>query len=791
MPRHLIAYCILLIGAFSVAAQERQLAPLPVEDAIAARTFSTTPFSLSNDGQWLAYTLNDPRRSQIISDERHRWLTPSGTPPIHIGSDIWITNTRTRATRSLTEGKGNSWAPAWSPDGNYLAFFSDRGGVANLWLWERSSGKLRQVSDLTVIGYKGLSVPRWSHDGKRILFCVLPEGMTIEKAALLSIGLEQNPPQPNLAKPDQPTVTVFKSAAKKQGEATAVRPRSYGSIYNDGFTADLVITDLAGSPAKRLLRASKPCSYWFSPDGRNIAFTTVKNNGGNLRFDLLTLSLRDESPVTVATNLFQGFVGFSVSWSPDGTTLSYTNLESQPGGQLRRECYLTSADGKQRRKVTGAPGAGFSNPLRAPLWDKTGEAVYLTTATSLWRVSTTNASAVEVARLSQRNLVDIVPSTTAGRAWSPDSGRSLVVTTSDPDSLRAGFARIDVTTGEVTALLEEDKAYGAGNVLLPSAVGTTDGQTLIYVAEDAGHSPDFWAALGSFRDPQRITATNPQLDKYLMGTSSLIEWKSLSGERLRGALLLPAGYQKGKRYPMVVLLYPDEELSRQVNLFGLKFNLAQDSVNNQQLLATRGYAVLLADSQMKVGDPMQEIVRSVMPGVNKAIEMGIADPDRLGIMGHSHGGYAVLSVVTQVSRFKAAVCWAGIGNLVTMYGQMDTDGTAHWINWAETEAGKIGGSLWEVRERFIENSPIFYLDKVTTPLLIVQGSSDHITPARGSDEIFIALRRLGKEVEYARYEGEDHGFWFYPNQVDYCNRVIRWFDQWLKPAGADVSSTGH
>jgi dipeptidyl aminopeptidase/acylaminoacyl peptidase len=123
-----------------------------------------------------------------------------------------------------------------------------------------------------------------------------------------------------------------------------------------------------------------------------------------------------------------------------------------------------------------------------------------------------------------------------------------------------------------------------------------------------------------------------------------------------------------------------------------------------------------------------------------------------------------------------------------MYGQMDSDGTSHWINWAETEAGNIGGSLWVVRERYIENSPVFYLDKVTTPLLIVHGSSDHTSPPNQAEETFVALRRLGKEVEYARYEGEDHGFWFYPNRVDYCNRVIRWFDQWLKPAGADVSS---
>jgi dipeptidyl aminopeptidase/acylaminoacyl peptidase len=778
-----------LISALCAAAQEPQLAPLPVEDAIAARTFSTSPFSLSNDGQWLAYTLNDPKRSQIVSDERQRWLMPSGTPPPQIGCDIWITNTRTRQTRNLTEGKGNSWAPAWSPDNNYLAFFSDRDGVANLWTWERASGKLRKISDLPVIGYKGLSIPRWSPDSKSILFCVLPEGITIQKAALRFIGLEKDPPQPNLVKQDQPTVTVFKSAARKQGEGAGIRPRSYSSIYDIGFTADLVLADIADAQVKRLVRGLKPSGYWFSPDGTHVALTSVKNDGSGVRFDLLTLSLRDKTPITIATDLQLGFAGFSVSWSPDNETLSYTNFESQPGGKPRRECYLVSVDSKHTRKVTGGPVTGFSNPLRAPLWDKTGQALYLTSASSLWRVSTTNATAVEVARLRNLNIVDVVPSSIAGRVWSPDDGLSVIVVTSNRASLRAGFSRIDLSNGEITTLTDEDKTYGTGNVLNPAAMGTPDGRSFVYIAEDAGHSPDFWTLDELLRNPKRITAISPEFDRYVMGSSTLIEWQGLNGERLRGALLLPAGYQKGKRYPTVVLLYPDDELSRHLNLFGLKSSIALDSVNNQQLLATRGYAVLLADSRMKVGDPLQEIVRTVLPGVNKAIEMGVADPDRLGIMGHSHGAYAVLSVVTQVQRFKAAVAWAGGGDLVSMYGQMDSDGTGHWINWAENEAGSVGGSLWEVRERYIENSPLFFLDKVTTPVLIVQGSSDRTTPPHQSEETFVALRRLGKEVEYARYEGEDHGFWFYANRVDYCNRVIRWFDQWLKPA--DVSSKSH
>ena len=275
MPRLPIVTCLVLFSVLVAAAQERQLVPLPVQDAIAARTFSTTPFSLSNDGYWIAYTLQDPKRSQIISDERQRWLTASGTPPQQIGCDVWITNVKTRETRNLTEGKGNSWSPVWSPDNNYLAFFSDRGGLATLWIWERRSETLRQVSDLPVVGYRGLSFPRWTADSKSIVFCVLPEGMTVEKAALRFTGLENNRPVPNTNKLDQPTVTVFKSTAVTNG-SLPLKTTSSTSVYNDAYAADLVIVQLAGAKVRRLVKGSKPCTYWPSPDGAYIAFTNLK-----------------------------------------------------------------------------------------------------------------------------------------------------------------------------------------------------------------------------------------------------------------------------------------------------------------------------------------------------------------------------------------------------------------------------------------------------------------------------------------------------------------------------------
>jgi dipeptidyl aminopeptidase/acylaminoacyl peptidase len=162
--------------------------------------------------------------------------------------------------------------------------------------------------------------------------------------------------------------------------------------------------------------------------------------------------------------------------------------------------------------------------------------------------------------------------------------------------------------------------------------------------------------------------------------------------------------------------------------------------------------------------------------------MGVADSDRLGIMGHSFGGYSTLSVISETRRFRAAVDSGGFGDLPAFYGEMDASGAAFGTGVLEDGIASMGGTPWQFRERYLENSPVFHLDRVGTPLLILHGATDTAVAPYLAEEIFVDLRRLGKRVEYARYEGEGHSpsYWRYSNQMDYCDRVLRWFDKWLK-----------
>ena len=216
-----------------------------------------------------------------------------------------------------------------------------------------------------------------------------------------------------------------------------------------------------------------------------------------------------------------------------------------------------------------------------------------------------------------------------------------------------------------------------------------------------------------------------------------------------------------------------------------RFGYASAAVENLQIYSTRGYAVLLADSKLNIGTPMVDLMKSVMPGIDKAIALGVADPERIGGTGHSYGGYSSLALIAQSPRFNVVVMRAGMGDLIGGYGQLAPDGTNYGLAWAESGQGRMGGSPWEFRERYLENSPIFYLDRVKTPLLIIHGEKDDAVPVYLADEVFTSLRRLGKAVTYVRYPGENHweGSWSYDDQLDALKRQIGWFDRYLKGTG--------
>lgn len=302
---------------------------------------------------------------------------------------------------------------------------------------------------------------------------------------------------------------------------------------------------------------------------------------------------------------------------------------------------------------------------------------------------------------------------------------------------------------------------------------------LMYTRESFEEFPDIWVSDLKFTSPKKISDVNPQISEFLWGSAELVEWQSLDGIPLQGVLIKPGNYQPGKLYPVIVYFY---------RFFSQRlYEFNQTVVNHRPCFpfyASNGYAMFLPDIRFEVGRPGFSATKCLVPGVQKLIDMGIADPDAVGLHGHSWSGYQTAFVITQTDIFAAAIAGAPVSNMTSAYsGIRWGSGLARQFQYEKTQS-RIGGSLWEYPERYIENSPVFFADLIHTPLLIMFGDEDGAVPWYQGIELYLAMRRLGKDCIFLQYRGEPHHLKKYPNKLDYSIRVKQYFDHYLKGMSA-------
>ena len=260
--------------------------------------------------------------------------------------------------------------------------------------------------------------------------------------------------------------------------------------------------------------------------------------------------------------------------------------------------------------------------------------------------------------------------------------------------------------------------------------------------------------------------------------SELVRFRSSNGDRLDAVLFKPADFDPKKKYPLIVYIY--ERLSQRVHSFtdprpGHSINISQ--------YVSNGYLVLTPDIAYRIGYPGESAMNCVLPAIDTVVERGFVDEKAIGIQGHSWGGYQIAYMLTRTNRFKAASAGAPVANMISAYdGIRWGSGLPRQFQY-ERGQSRIGGSPWQMPLRFIENSPIFTADRVTTPLLMIHNDGDDAVPWYQGVEYFLALRRLGKaEVYLFNYNGEPHGLRQRANQKDYTRRLQNFFDHHLKGA---------
>jgi len=288
----------------------------------------------------------------------------------------------------------------------------------------------------------------------------------------------------------------------------------------------------------------------------------------------------------------------------------------------------------------------------------------------------------------------------------------------------------------------------------------------LYTRETVSEFPDYRVMNGP-----KITDANPQQKEFLWSKGSrLVDYTSDKGDKLQGTLYLPANYEPGKTYPTITYIY--EKLSQSTNAYPHPtyngFNIAAYTSN--------GYAVLEPDIVYKINDPGMSAVWCVVPAVKAAIATGVVDAKRVGIHGHSWGGYQTAFLVTQTNIFAAAIAGAPLTDMIAMYNAVYWNSGSANQPIFESSQGRFSGSPTENMEAYIRNSPVYHAKNVTTPLIILHNDKDGAVDWTQGIEYFNTLRRMGKPVVMLQYKGENHGLRKPENMKDYTVRMKEFFD---------------
>jgi acetyl esterase/lipase len=354
------------------------------------------------------------------------------------------------------------------------------------------------------------------------------------------------------------------------------------------------------------------------------------------------------------------------------------------------------------------------------------------------------------------------------------SAEPLLLAAFDYRTKAAGFLRDRVTgDGAPEQLLWMDRQFSTPRKAAAAGM-------LLYTRESLAEFPDLWTAGLDFARPVRLSDANPQQAEYRWATVELVRWRGADGTPLAGLLYKPADFDSTKQYPMIVNFYERNS----DNLHAHSPVIPHRSTIRPSFYASRGYLVFIPDVVYQVGYPGQSAFDCVVPGVLALIDRGFVDPKRIGLQGHSWGGYQIAYLVTKTDLFAAAEAGAPVANMTSAYGGIRWEtGMSRMFQYERTQS-RLGASLWDAPLRYVENSPLFWLDRVETPLLILHNDEDGAVPWYQGIELFTGLRRLGKPAWLVNYNGEPHWPLPYPKRRDWNIRMQQFFDHYLMGAPA-------
>jgi len=628
-----------------------------------------------------------------------------------------------RAARQMTFTKEkNETAPQWSRDSKTFAFLSDREGPGmQLYVMPADGGEARKVSDAK----DGVNAFSFSRDGKWLAFSA---GKAEERQLWLL----------DLAKQDAP--------AQLTKHATPVR------------------------------------NWQWSPDSARIFFLAQDSQDKDdqkrreKKFDvrivdqpapsthLWSVSIADKSEKRWTTGTAYGVAGFDVS--DDSAWILFRSDSNNRHRDLSdpdSEIYaLNLASGAARRVTNNKVGEGVPRISPDSKW------FAFTAPDEFTQGRNDKLYLGSISGGPLRKLLGDWDYSADSPSWSMDSRTIYMPIGIGVDQHQ--FA-VSVADGKLTQLTRERGVVG----------GRYDSDTGLFLLtfQDPTQPNDYYVArpetIGQRARWARVSDANPQVRGFHLAEYETVRWKSSDGQMVEGILMKPVGYEAGKKYPLIVQLHGGPAAADMNSFSGSHGSYIH-------IFAANGYVVLRPNYRgsdqygekfrMQIsGDYFRQAFDDILLGVDALIARGVADPDKLGMMGWSAGGHWSNWTLTHSNRFKAISTGAGAVNWISMYAQTDIQGTREFY---------FKGKPWENWDHYLEVSPLKYIKNAKTPTLIHVGEADRRVPKPQSDELHMALKKLGVPVEYIVYPGMGHGITEPRYQMVKMVSEFHWFEKWIK-----------
>ena len=488
---------------------------------------------------------------------------------------------------------------------------------------------------------------------------------------------------------------------------------------------------------------------------------------GRSERDVYAVNVNDGSRTLVA----KGLNGTPQS-SPQGRYLWWYDASTRH--------YHTWADGKTQRISGKVPTPLYDEefdmpddpgPYGAVRWLENDEALLVYDRYDIWQLDPLDRRApvnlTAGAGRKSKTSYRYIPTDPEERFIRRD--RDLLLRAFDERDKRSGLAVL--TADKAAAPVQRFMRDDAVNQVLKAK----EADTYLFTRETFSIPPDLYASNG-LGGEVRLSRINPQQSAYSWGTAELFKWKAYDGREATGILYKPEGFEPGRKYPLIAYFY--EKLSDDLHRYNPP--APTPSRLNISFYVSRGYLVLAPDISYTKGYPGRSAYDHVVSGVRAVVKRGWADSTKLGLQGQSWGGYQALHIITRTPLFRAAWAGAPVANMTSAYGGIRWESGLNRQFQYEHSQSRIGASLWEKPNLYMENSPLFHLKSVKTPLVVMANDADGAVPWYQGIELFTAMRRLNKQVWMLNYNGEAHNLVERRNRKDIQVRQQQFFDWLLK-----------